>query len=101
MSRKQRRSNRQKKAKQRNSTPIEKIPVVVEPEDLPQSTVHNDSERFVFANEIAERLGVTPTCVRKWRTEGKIALRKLFGSTWPYGMSETELVKLIRGEFEG
>ena len=62
--------------------------------------VSQEAERFVYVKEIAERLSVTPTAVRQWRRQGKIKLRKVFGTTGYFGMPESELEKLIRGETE-
>lgn len=101
MSRNKRRKNRQKKSKQPSNSVASANPIELKPEQKFDEPEQVESERFVYAKEIAERLGVSPTCVRKWRAEGKIALRKLFGSSGPYGMSESELCKLIRGEPEG
>ncbi len=120
MSNKQRRKNRKKKSKQGNSKSSGQSQVGIHPRSvLPGIENQNcpeqvsepyaemvkespDAERFLLPPEIGKRLGgVGATCVRKWNREGKITLRKLFGTNGPWGMSETELVEFIRGGCKG
>jgi|GEM_PF-4461259 len=92
MSNKKRQKNKKKKSKQQSTTPPELHLELVHPE--PTSNL----DRFVFVNEIAERMGgVGATCVRKWGREGKIKLRKLFGDSGQYGMPESQLISIING----
>ncbi len=57
-------------------------------------------DRFVFVKEIAERFEVGSPAVRQWGRQGKIKLRKIFGTSGRYGMLESELTNFINGEGE-
>lgn len=99
MSRKQKRKCRKQRAKtvqkhnQKDSESDNSIPDTLSQSKIP--------DRFLVVKDIAEIFGVTTACIRKWNTEGKLQLRKLFGSTGPWGIAESELLKLIRGESQG
>lgn len=69
-----------------------------EPQHELEHEQYLEGDRFLLVNEIAQRCGVGATAVRKWNREGKLPLRKLFGATGPYGMPESQFVRLIRGE---
>lgn len=67
---------------------------------MPTVVEESTPDRFVLVIEIAERFGVGSAAVRQWGRQGKIKLRKMFGTSGRYGMPESELVKLINGEGE-
>jgi len=92
MSNKKRRKDKRKKSKPQSTMPQEHHQESTQPESI------SNPDRFVFANEIGERMGgVGATCVRKWGREGKIKLRRLFGDSGQYGMPESQLLKIING----
>ncbi len=110
MSFKKRKPNRSsKRSKQTKPVPPKvdrttRSPYEYEEECATEVAEHHETElevsadRFLLVKEIAERCGVGDTAVRKWNREGKLQLRKLFGSTGPYGMPESQFIRLIRGE---
>lgn len=69
-----------------------------ESSDIQEAELCDSPDRFLLVKDIAERCGVGSAAVRKWNREGKLQLRKLFDTTGPYGMAESQFVKLIRGE---
>ena len=71
---------------------------VSEGTDTEEAELCESSDRFLLVKEIAARCGVGSAAVRKWNREGKLHLRKLFDTTGPYGMAESQFNKLIRGE---
>lgn len=107
MANKKRKKNGQGKKKQRRvakpeQSPEIRQPIIEESQVVESQEIAEDqSERFVYVNEIANRLGVTATAVRQWGRQGKINLRKLFGTEGMYGMPESQLLRIINGECEG